>query len=396
MSAMRIRSVTISAVSACLLALAASPGSASGGAEATDRWVEWHRRRALELRAEGRIGEALEEMLVVSNLRWNDPYAASEAAVLAIDAASAPGRTPTMLDPLVTLADRLVGEGVRRGGLHDPGLAYAIGRINMLKREYERAWRMLEECRRRGFDPVRADYWSIRAAINAATSMLDQGATDEVIQTLRAAADRSPDHPDREALLINLATAYRRRSDHVLGEAVVRDEILSRSPRNAKAWDVLAQIASELQRFDEAVAHARKAMELAKERDDGVYTGPAVYAEAVYHCAMYELARGRVDEARVLAEQYSRVRKDAADGLYLMGTILRTKGGPENLREAAILLRRACYKSPDDEQFLPRLVEVLHATGEDAEAQEWQAKLDAARARRAAPREPQRPDPGHR
>lgn len=393
--------VMLSAAASAVLAGFAVSGDAGGGAEATDRWIRWHRQRALELRAESRLGEAIEEMLVVSNLNWTDPYPVSEAAVLAIDAASVPGRTATAVDPLVMLADRLVGEGVRRGGLHDPGLAYVIGRIAMLNREHDRAWTMLSEARRRGFDPVRAEFWSFRAAVNVVPGMLDRGRTDDAIDLLRAALDRNPEHPDRNAALLNLATSYRRRADHSLAEAVVRDEILSRSPKNAKAWDVLGQIYADYQNFDEGAKHARTAMEYAKESDDGTFTGPAVYAEAVYHCATFELRRGRVPEARALAEQYLRLRRDAADGLYLMGMIRQAMGTPEDLREAAILLRRACYADGTDDTVASKLVEVLHAIGEDAEAATWQARAEAIRAKRAAKpnghgEKLEQPDAGHK
>lgn len=342
----------------------ASAGGGQPGDKPSDtaHWVAWHKRRALTLRAEGRIEESVEEWMAVALLSGGAPSAVLRAAVETIDAAST-GRYFQSSDPLYKLAEGMLYDVVRQGAMHDPSLAYVVGRMRMADQAWDKAYAPLEFARRRGFDPVRADYWWFRAAANYGSWLTDHNRADDAIKILDRALRDLPQHPHHFVVRINLAHAHRQNNEHTIAETILRSDVLSVFPQCAKAWDLLGQVYGDQARLDEALDAHRRAMDLAQESDDGTFTGPAVFETALYHAAATELKAGRIEEAEALARQYGRRKPDDCDAEFLIGTVFQAKydrsNSFEDLSEAVRCFRRAARFNREDQLSRVRLLAVL-------------------------------------
>ena len=343
--------------------------------EALDRYLEWHRRRAWTLFAEGRLEENVEDWGALARLQTDNEHAAARAAVALVELACDPPNEPKPTDSVYRTVEDLIREGTSRGGIHDPALAYAIGRLRFADGDYMNAQAMLGIARRRGFDPIRARLWHARAVVSDTTRLLEIGDIDECIRRLERVLADFPDHPDLIAVKLNLANAYRRRGEHVLSEKLLL-EIIETDPWVARAHLGLAQTYTELSRYDEAWTEFRATLDRAQEKDDGKYTGRKVYTDALLWIAAMELRRGDAVECEKWARQYLDLKKDNADGLYFLGAALALKGGRENLEEAARTLRRSNRIAGDRKDILGRLIEVLQQLGKTDEVDECAKRLE--------------------
>lgn len=366
-----------------LAAAAAAVGAARADDPETARWVEWHRERALRLRAQGLWAEASEEWAAISWLTPSDPHTAIQAAVETVEAGALPPRVFQPEDPAYKRADALVLEAVKRGGTHDGALAYAVGRLKLAARDWPTAYTMLHFAQDHGFDRVRARYWFFIAAVNRTPALLDDGKADEAVKNLEALIREMPEHPHRLAAEVNLATSYRYRQEHLLSESVLRTAI-ARRPEAAKPWDVLGQVFADQQRLDEAIDAFRRAADLAAASEDSEFGGSAVLADALRHAATVEIRRGRLDEGERLAQRLLEVRRDDPEGVALLGMAAYARGGEEEVRRAVVHLRRAARLDPTDVNILSRLAEALYTAREDAEADHVKRKVDELRAKEAA------------
>lgn len=340
------------------------------------RWIEWHRRRAVRLEAEGRRPEAVEDWRALVSLEPADSAVAVRAAVAMVNVICDPPAEPKRTDPTYMAAEQLIREAVRRGAVHDPSLAFAIGRLRFADGNYKDAQDMLGFARRRGYDPARARLWHGRAVVSDTLRLLDKGDSDEAIRRLERLLKDDPDHPDAPAAKINLATSYSRRGEHVLAERILTD-LIAASPWNARAHLVLGQTYMALSRFDEAAASFRTAMDRAQEREDGIYTGRAIHSDALLAAATMELRRGELETCQSQAEQFLQIQRDSPDGIYLLGMVALRRGGKDNLLEAARLLRKANRLAPKTKVVLANLVQTLSELGEAEESQTFQKELDA-------------------
>lgn len=369
---MRIpRFVPILVLTVALPMVLAAPAPAAG--EDAKDFVAWHRRQALTLRAEGRLMESIEEWTALTAMTPGDASTATRAAVETVDAALTQNRIFQSEDPMYRLAEGLCLEAVRRGSHHDPSMSYVIGRMRTADKNWRQAFLELDFARRRGFDPVRADYWWFFAATNYGKWLVDENRPEEAIKILERAVREVPDHLHRLGALINLAGAHRAHSEHTIAEGVLRSDVLPVWPKAAQAWNLLGQIYADQARIDEALEMHRRAMDLAQESDDGVYTGPAVYAEALRHTANLELKAGRTDKAEALANQFGRLKPETNDAEYLRGRVLFQKFGEtderETLLEAVRCFRRAIRYDPEDQYSRAQLLEALPRLGPDFDAE---------------------------
>lgn len=372
MSLMRPRFAALLVV---VVLLGADVASARADAE-RDRWVDWHRLRALRLDAEGRVVEAAEEWRAVAVLLPDDLHAAAKAAVSLVEVICSRETPPRREDPAYRAAEDLIRESVRRGGTHDPALAYAIGRLRYVDGDFENAEKMLGIARRRGFDPARARLWHYRATIADAKRLIEEKYPDTAVRQLEAVLKDYPDHPDRLAALIDLALAWRMRGEHVLAEKSLLEAIQD-SPWAARVHLTLGQVYSDQGRWDEAESALRSALERAQESDDQVYTGPQVYQDALFVITGMERKRGNLEAAERYARTLLDLRKDDPEIIASLGAVLKERAqlmGAEEparravLEEATLLLRRACRMERGRAEFANRLAEVLTLLGETEEA----------------------------
>ncbi|MCE9638515.1 MAG: hypothetical protein K8T90_22670, partial [Planctomycetes bacterium] len=182
------------------------------------RWADWHRKRAIRLEAEGRRGEAVEEWHALTLIDPTDVGAAVRAAVAMVTVICEPPAEPKPTDPTYQVAEQLIREAVGRGAVHDPALAFAMGRLSFADGNYKDAQDMLGFAHRRGYDPAQSRLWHWRSVVSATSGLLDKGENDMAIARLERMLKDDPQHPDAPAAKINLATAYSRRGEHVLAE----------------------------------------------------------------------------------------------------------------------------------------------------------------------------------
>lgn len=89
-----------------------------------------------------------------------------------------------------------------------------------------------------------------------------------------------------------------------------------------------------------------------------------------------EVARNRHDEAIARFEQCIRLAPREPMGWIGLSLALQSKGDPELLYEARGALRRAAQLAPYDPSILASLIDILRATGEDAQADPLQERLE--------------------
>lgn len=366
------------ASAALLLLLSALAGDARADAE-RDRWVEWHRRRAMNLDAEGRALEATEEWVAVARLLPDDPRAATRAAVSMIELIAEPPNQPKPTDREYQAAEALIRSAIRNGALHDPALAYAIGRLRFADGKYDTAERMLGTAVRRGYDPVRALLWHGRAVISDSARVMTESAqgTDIAVERLRRLIEGQPNHPDLLAARINLATAYKTRGEHVLAEQSLL-EVLRTADWAARAHLALAEVYAEQDRRDEARAAYRRARDTAAARDDGIYTGRDVLIAVLRSESFALLGQNDLDAAERSAKQYLELERDSGDAYYVLGMVELRRGQPD---KAVPLLRRAKRLQGTRTQLLSALIQALTLTNQKDEAEQVQAELDDLRRR---------------
>lgn len=375
-------------VTAAAVVVGAGDAPAAGDA-AQQRWIDWHRARAARLLAEGRLPEAVEDLRVLTHLLPDDPDPPTQAAIAMVEQICEPPAEPTEDDPLVATVNSLIRTAVQRGAMHDPGIAYAIGRLRFALGDYKVAQRMLAIASRRGFDPIRARLWHYRAVVSDTQRLLSETVYDVAKSRLEDVMRESPEHPNRLAARLNLASVYRKRTDYVIAEDMLK-KLVAEEPWMARAHLALGQCYVDLSRNDEAAECLRNAIERSQERDDGgLFSGRAVLLDALLWTTILETRRGDLDAATAALDRFAALRKDTPDEPFLRGTILLRRGGAENAQEAARLLRRCRRMDPARREFYPRLIEALNVIGEVAEAEEYQkelAKMDAARQARDAER----------
>jgi tetratricopeptide (TPR) repeat protein len=240
---------------------------------------------------------------------------------------------------------------------------------------------MLGFARQRGFDPIRTRLWHYRAVIDDTPRLLEKGESDDAIRRLERVVRDFPDHPEVLLGRIRLAISYRRRGEHVVAEKQLT-ELLAQEGWCARAHLALAEVYGDLSRWDEATASYRAAMDRAQEREDGIYTGRGVFAEAVLSAAYSDLRRGELDSCAARTKQIEALRPESPDVYFLTGSIALRRGGDENLREGVRNLRRALRLASGQTEILGPLISALTQLGETEEAEGYRKQLEAIQERK--------------
>lgn len=364
----------------------------AGADAARDRWVQWHRTRALRLEAEGRQPDAVEEWVALSRLLPADTDAAVRAAVSMVEVVLDPSGTTNPGDDPYRTAEELVRIAVQRGAVFDPAVAYAIGRLRLAERDYATSLRMLDFARVRGYEPIRTKFWHYRAAAFRSREMIAEGSAALVVPLLERCIRDVPGHPDEPAVRIFLGNAYCATGKLAEAETALA-EIVAATPWAARAHLSLGDVYAARGKYAEADAAYRVARARSLERDDGFFTGRGVMQETVLAQAKLELLRKDLPACERIVRSYLELAKDAPEGLHLLAVVLIERGGEKDLREAAKLLRQARrlveLRRGAPVEILDRLGFVLDRLGETKERDEILAEL----ARFRPTRDPAAPPP---
>jgi len=366
---MRPRLLLASAVAACAVSASASAD------DTTEAWVRFSRARAESLERRGAPDDAAEEWLALAQLLPDEVQPSARAAALAVDAPTRRGKDLNPGTAPYKLAEFCVREGAMRGGLGDPALAYAIGRLAYADGRWGAAWKSLGQARDWGFDPVRARYWQYRAAVSRSLLLVETGRAQEAAEELKALLVSQPGHIDEHRLLVNLATALWRVQD-VQSATKILDDLVAKSPGGADAYLVLGMILADQGDLDRAQKRLREAMLHASAS-----YGDKTYRDALLHLSDVEVKRNRLDEAEAAARQYLALAKDDPDGLFAMGVVQKARG---DLPAAVKSFRRAARQHPKSLETLVNLQQVLSQLHEDAEAKEIGNRIKEINEKRAA------------
>lgn len=355
-----------------MVLLAAAPAAAQ---ETTRDWELWSRRRAADLERDGRYEDAIEEWTVVARLRPAsfEPY--SRAAVLAVEMPVLRQQQLESHSPAAQLAEKLIQQGVARGGQGDPGLAYAAGRLQLAAGKWGAAWRLLSDAKQWGFDPVRARFWQYRAAVNRGAMLVEAGRAQEAVEELEFLRRTQPQHPDERTLVIDLAAAKNAMDEPEVAKKLL-DEVLAKTPAAADAHYLYSLILVKQGHLEEAEKRFVETMRCAT----GSFSSRE-YRNALLKLCDVQLKLDRLDEAEKSAQQFLALSKDDPDGLFALG---RVKQGRGELEEAAKLFRRVARMYPQWLDTLVNLKKVLHQMGEEKEAEEIGRRIDAIEQKRAA------------
>jgi tetratricopeptide (TPR) repeat protein len=343
--------------------------------ETTSSWEKWSRERADALVRQGSFEEAIEELNAVARLRPSDVKPLSRAAVLAVEADQVRGKELATGSPLFSLADRMVQEAVPRWGQSDPGLAYAVGRLRYVQRDWGRSWRMLRQAKETGFDPLLSRFWYYRAVVNRSVMLIDQQRFIEAKDSLAEMAVAMPEHPQRNFLEINLAASHRGLDEPEEAMKLLRT-VLERTPDIASAHYQWGLILARQGRLEEAVSRLREAMRYASASSDR-----GTFRNALLQLGDAELKMGKPDDADATAKQALAMDRDDPEALFLQGRVFQDKN---DLDHALPLYRRVARLRPDALETLEKLAQVLYQLGLKDEADEVRHKIDDLRRKREA------------
>lgn len=364
-----MKRATIAAVPVLLCAAAASAG------ETTSSWVEWTKKRAIELEAKSEYEDALEEWTVVAQLEPQSVEPLSRAAVLCVETPVLRGKDLTPGSPMFIAAERFVRAGILRGGQFDAGLAYAVGRLHIAKGKWGDAWRTLTDAKNWGFDPVRARYWHYRAAVNRDAMLLDSGRPQEAMEDLERLQKEQPGHPDERALLIDLAVANHHMQQPEEAKKIL-DGVLAADPGAADARYMRGLILADQGQLEEAE----------KTFAETLLHATATFADRTYRNTLARLVNvqiklNKLEEAEATANRLREVAKDDPDALYALGSVKQAKNDFEG---AAVLFRQAARLNPESMQTLVALQQVLNVLKLEDEAAGIARRIDAINKKSAA------------
>ncbi len=341
-------------------------GPAADTVETTDAWAAFSLEFAEQLRQAGRIPDAAEEYGACAVLRPDDLDVVADTALMLLDHAAGIAHALDAGSPYVAMIKGLIQMGVQRGGVGDGRLAYVIGRLNLVEREYAKAYDMLREARDAGYDDEALAHWYFIAAVNLAPERMNAGYAQGVIGELTRLIEAQPDHPQIIEALVNLAAAHRRNSDHVKSLKILED-LAASYPQDHRVWSALGREHLDQSRLGDALAAYRKALALAGSNGDA-------YAQALASVAHVLYKLGHFEESEAAVRSFMELDSDSVAALHLLALLHRERG---QTLEALKLLRRADRLAKDDPTVLTLLQQVLYERGEIEEADAVQKRRDA-------------------
>ncbi len=361
-----------------LIVLASLATPTYAGEETSDEWFAWHQARADELLAAGRVDEAVEELFACAAIKASAMGQLADAAILAIESGVARPGGLTKTSRHYRVAEDLIRHAVSRGGKGDARLAFAIGRLRWVDRDFALAHDMFKEAYEGaeavGLDVEMARRWYYRGLVNRAGMLIEAARFDEAIEDIGIALELVPGHGDEVAAKINLADAHRHRDERKRSEEILLG-VVKEHPDAARAWHTLGQVLNDMGRLDDALdAFDRSILKASATR--------IPFDDTLVAKARVLLRMGRLDECERAAEGYLAVRRDAPAGLFLLAMIQKERGEPY---KAVKILRRAHRLSPEDETIMSSLGRFLFELGEVEEGERIQDRLEKVRAKRRAP-----------
>ena len=360
----RLRPVLAGALLSLVCALGASQVRAQDGGVREDSagWATWSRGFAERLENDGRFVEAAEEMYAAALYDANETDLLCRAAELLVLHGSqgkpeiAPGSPNHIFaHQCIALAVARGAASADRGEPPDPRMAFAAGRLAWERRAHADAHARLREAFEGGYDRETALLWYFRAVVNDAPGMVQRGDVDGAVEALLKVLELAPDHADRAAAEVNLADAYRSRSEQVEAERVLRG-VVERNPGLAQAWVTLGLVLKDQGRLEEALEAFRRSITILAPQG-------APYHDPILECAVVLHRLDRLDEALAEAERFLAMRRDDPAGTYRLSAIHKSRG---EMDKALALARRCVRWRPDLPLYLLHLREVLYACNDPA------------------------------
>ena len=227
-------------------------------------------------------------------------------------------------------------EPVLRSAPEDPTAQYLAGRAYLMLGRPDRALALLERAAQRISDP---SVIKARGQSRLATGETGLGIED-IAQSFEA-------HPDDQGAGFLLATLYARQGENVQALALMED-LVSRHPRSAAAWNMLGAIAAASDHAERARQAYVRAIQLAPEM-----TPPRL------NLVRLDIAEGKLDEARKAVSALMKARPGDANILYELARVDIAQRRPD---DAVEVLKRALISAPDDFR-VAELLARLHLEG---------------------------------